>query len=62
MGKRLYIIYDQRAYTEDPTECAVMCCASSLWEARRDRKMFPGCPIYSWDCSEEILKDLRFEE
>lgn len=63
MDERLYIIYDQRAYTEDPTDCVVMCTASSIWEARQDRNdMFPGCPIYSYDNSDKVLKDLRFEE
>ena len=60
---RLYIIYDQRAYTMGPSECAVMCAANSLKEARKDRdEMFPGCPIYSYDSRGETLKDRRFEE
>ncbi len=60
---RIYIIYDQRAYTMEPSECAVMCTADSLKEARKDRdEMFPGCPIYSCDSSGGILKDGRFEE
>jgi len=60
---RLYIIYDQRAYLEDPSECTVMCTANSLKEAKQDRdKMFPGCPIYSYDCTSRVLKDKKFEE
>jgi len=63
MSKRTYIIYDHRAYLEDPEECIVMCTANSIKEARKDRdKSFPGCPIYSWNCDNKILKDRRFEE
>ena len=61
----MYIVYDGRAYLMDPSDCAVMCTASSLEEARRDRDtMFEGqgCAIYSYDCTEEILTDRRLEE
>lgn len=60
---RLYIVYDQRAYSEEPSECTVMCTANSLKEARRDRnEMFPGCPIYSYNNTSKVLKDQKFEE
>lgn len=68
---RIYIIYDQRAYTLDPDQCAIMCTALSLEEAQQDRDdMFPGCPIYSYYCDETVkiegkdgmLTDRRFEE
>lgn len=59
---RLYIIYDQRAYTIDPDDCAVMCIADSLDEAREDVDLaFPGCPIYSY-ARTRPLTDEQLEE
>lgn len=48
--KPFYIIYDQRAYSEGTDVAAVLSCANSLKEARRDvREMFPGSPIFGYD-------------
>ena len=63
MSKRIYIIYDHRAYIEDPDKCVIMCTANSMEEAKKDRDgSFPGCPIYSYNCNNKVLKDQRFEE
>lgn len=60
---RLYIIYDERAYTMDTDDAMVMCTADSMKEAREDRdSMFPGCPIYSYAINGDKLEDQRFEE
>ena len=64
-GDRLYVVYDSRAYTMDPSDCEMKCTALSLKEARHDRdSMFggQGCAIYSYDASGEVLMDGRLEE
>lgn len=61
MGKRLYILYDSRAVF-DPDDATVYCTASSLKEAKKDRReMFPDAVCYSYDSSEKTLKDRRYE-
>lgn len=60
---RTYLIYDQRAYTMGTDNAQVMCAAMSLQEARSDRdSMFPGCPIFSYGNSDNLLVDERLEE
>jgi len=60
--ERLYIIYDQRAYTLDPAECAIMDTEFSLHIARRERdKFYPNYPIYSYKMTSP-LSDQRLEE
>lgn len=45
----LYVLYDGRAET-DTDDALVYCCASSLREAKRDkREMFPDACIWVYD-------------
>jgi hypothetical protein len=48
-----YVIYDGRAKTEGTDEAAVLSCACSLKEARKDARMFGyECDIYVYDLDE----------
>lgn len=60
--KRLYILYDSRAASGSTDAAVVYCTARSLKEAKRDkREMFPDAVIYSYDATEKLLKDRRYE-
>ncbi len=52
--RRQYVLYDERAALGDTDDAAVLCCADSLTEARRDKRaMFPNAVIYEYDVAED---------
>jgi len=48
--KKLFVLYDERAMSGDTDDAAVLSCADSLKEAKRDkRRMFPTAVIVEYD-------------
>jgi hypothetical protein len=54
--KKRWILYDARAHGGNTEEAQVHCTASSLKEAKRDkREMFPDAAIYEYDVQGDEL-------
>ena len=56
--EKLFVLYDERAMSGNTDDAAVMCCAKTLKEAKRDkREMFPTAVIVEYDVVRKDGKD-----